>query len=279
MAGVLRQYNGDSLYLAAFAVSLVLLGYRDVKRNQGKNGKKALTAVLFAIIFIFNEFAYRIVGKLTDATTYYRFFWMLPVLFVTAYVVTQAVTSGMMSDAASGAASGKAKKGQAVLAAAALVLCLAAGANFFFLNRANFNRPKNIYGLDPEVLTVADEIMADWDNEKEQPVAAFNMYLQYQVRTYEPRIVWAISRKAYLYQAKNGYDYKKYVRQQHMIAAVNEGIQNDSKALRRSLEKNGVDYLVIQTEFDMDSYLAQISVVPAAQSEHYTVYRVEESGG
>lgn len=262
MADVLRQYNGDSLYLAAFAASLVLIWFVDTKRGQGKTGKKALTAVLFAIIFIFNEFAYRIVGKLTDATTYYRFFWMLPVVFVTAYVMTQAFTGR--------------NRGQAVIAAAVLAVCLITGANFFFLNRANFNRPKNIYGLDPEVLTIADEIMADWDSSSDKPVAAFNMYLEYQVRTYEPRILWGISRNAYLYQAKNGYDYKKYVRQQHIIAAVNEGIQNDSRALRRSILKSGVDYLVIQTEFDMDSYLAQISVLPVAQSENYTIYRVRE---
>ncbi len=262
MAGVFRQYNGDSLYLAAFAVSLVLLWLRDKKRHQEKAGKKALVAVFLAAVFIFNEFAYRIVGKLTDAATYYRFFWMLPVLFLTAYVITEAVT-------------GENKK-QAVIAAAAFLVCLAYGTNFFFLNRANLNRPKNIYGLDPDAVTIADEIMADWDGEKEQPVAAFDMYLEYQVRTYEPRILWGISRKAYLYQAEHGYDHKKYVRQQHIIAAVNEGIQNDSKALRRSLLKSGVDYLVIRTGFDMDSYLSQISVWPVAQSENYTLYRVEE---
>ena len=59
-----------------------------------------------------------------------------------------------------------------------------------------------------------------------------------------------------------------------MIAAVHEGIQNDGKALRRSLIKNGVDYLAIRSEFDMDSYLAAISVISVAQSDTYTLYRV-----
>lgn len=262
MAGVFRQYHGDSLYLAAFAVSLVLIWLRDRRTHRGNTGKKALVAVFLSVVFIFNEFAYRIMGKLTDVKTYYRFFWMLPVLFVTAYVITEAVFSG--------------KKRQAVAAAVLFLVCVIFGANFFYLNRANINRPKNIYGLDPDAVTIADEIMADWGSEDGQPVAAFDMYLEYQVRTYEPRILWGISRKAYLYQAEHGYDHKKYVRQQHMIAAVNEGIQNDSRALRRSLLKSGVDYLVIRTGFDMDSYLAQISVRPVSQSENYTLYRVEE---
>lgn len=264
MAEVFRQYQGDSLYLAAFAVSLAFLWRADHKKRHGTAGKKAVAAVLLSLAFVFNEFVYRIVGRLTDATTYYRFFWMLPVLFVIAYVFTKAFTEG--------------KKRDRILSAAILAVCLGVGTNLFFLNRQNVNRPKNIYGLDPDAITIAEEIMADWEEnrgkEQEPPVAAFDMYLEYQVRTYEPRILWGISRKAYLYQAKNGYDHKKYVRQQHLIAAVNEGIKKDSRTLRRSLDKSGVDYLVIRTAFDMDSYLSKISVLPIAQSENYTLYKV-----
>lgn len=265
MADVFLQYHGDSLYLAAFAASLAFLYWRD-KKKQGGTGKKAVTALLLAVVFIFNEAAYQIVGRLTNATTYYRFFWMLPIVFLLAYTFTEVIFRGNYR--------------QKIFAAAVFLLCLFAGANLFFLNRENINRPMNIYGLDPNAVTIADEIMADWDSGqglargKDQPTAAFDMYLEYQVRTYEPRILWGISRQAYLYQAKHGYDHKKYVRQQQIIAAVQEGIQNDGRALRRSLIKNGVDYLAIRTEFDMDSYLAAISVVPVAQSETYTLYRV-----
>ena len=59
-----------------------------------------------------------------------------------------------------------------------------------------------------------------------------------------------------------------------MIAAVNEGLKKDKQALRRSLDKSGVDYLVIRTAFDMDSYLSEIAVMPIAQSENYTLYKV-----
>lgn len=263
MADVFRQYCADSLYFTAFVVSLGLLWWKECKTGQGKIGKKAVTAFLLSIVFVFNEVAYQIVGKVTDATSYYRFFWMLPILFVIAYQFTEKFFNGRNDDK--------------FMAAFLFVICLAVGSNFFFIDREHIHRPKNIYGLDPDVLTIADEIMADWNdgqNGEELPTAAFDIYLEYQIRTYEPRIVWGISRKAYLYQASNGYDLKKYVRQQHMIAAVNEGIKEDSRALRRSLDKSGVDYLVIRTAFDMDSYLSEISVMPIAQSENYTLYKV-----
>ncbi len=270
MIDIFWQYNGDSLYLAAFAVSIGLLVYQNKKyldKNKSNTGKKAVIALLLAVLLVFNEAAYQLAGKITDAVSYYRFFWMLPVTFCIAYQLTEALASR--------------QKKKAAAAVIALALCLAVGGNFF-ITRMNMNRPKNIYGLAPDTLVIADAIMADWQataadgtEERELPVAALDMYMEYQVRTYEPRICWGISRKAYLYQAQHGYDYKKYTRQQHIIAAVNEGLKKDSGALRRSLDKTGVDYLVIRTDFDMDSYLAAISVFPAAQSESYTIYKVD----
>lgn len=305
MINVFKQYNGDSLYLAAFAVSAGLLVYSQ-RKQAGSTGKKTAAALVLAFVFVFNGAAYWIVGKITDTTTYYRFFWMLPVLFLTAYQLTEAVFSR--------------QKKKAFLGIAAFIICVLFGANCF-ISRANLSRPKNIYGLAPDTITIADAIMEDWngarrrdgeqssaafaaDGDGEQssagfdtdgdgkqssaafdtdgggelPSAAFDMYLEYQVRTYEPRICWGISRKAYLYQAEHGYDYKKYARQQHIIAAVNEGIRKDGSVLRRCLDKTGIDYLVIRTEFDMDDYLSEISVFPAAYSENYTLYRVERQG-
>ncbi len=268
MSGMFLQYNGDSLYLAAFAACLGFLYYQG-RKTGSSTGKKAVAAIILSAVLIFNEAAYQIMGKVTDATSYYRFFWMLPVTFLIAYQFARALFCG--------------KKGFVAAACLLFAVCLLFGANFFFLNKQYCNRPLNIYGLDPNTITAADAIMEDWgrqgQKEKPQdaPVAAFDMYLGYQIRTYEPRIHWAISRKAYLYQAKHGYDHKKYVRQQHIIAAVNEGKKADSAVLRRCLEKNGVDYLVIRTEFDMDSYLSEISVQPIAKSISYTLYKVNHS--
>lgn len=264
MLSVLRQYHGDSLYLIAFAISLVLLFLRDKKNKAASSriGEKAAAAALLALLFIFNGIAYRIAGKLTDTTTYYRFFWMLPVLFLIAYQLTEAFTSK--------------QKTQILLGGISLILCLAVGANFF-IRRENVNRPQNIYGLAPDTLVVADEIMEDWGTDKKTlPVAAFDMYLEYQVRTYEPRICWGISRQAYLYQAEYGYDAVHYPLQQEVIAAVNEGIRRDAGKLKRCLRKLGINYMVIRTEFDMDDYLAQASVQPIAHSEYYTVYKVKQ---
>ena len=56
MADVFLQYHGDSLYLAAFAASLAFLYWRE-KKKQVATRKKALTALLLAVVFVFNEAA------------------------------------------------------------------------------------------------------------------------------------------------------------------------------------------------------------------------------
>ncbi|MCI9124337.1 MAG: hypothetical protein HFH35_09715 [Eubacterium sp.] len=268
MLGVFRQYNGDSLYLAAFAASMGLLYYREKtkgRQHHSQTGQKAVTALALALLFVFNGLAYRILGKFNDASTYYRFFWMLPVLFGIAYPLTQAFAAG--------------EKKKMAAAFVILAVCLAFGKNFFFANKDYWHLPQNQYGLDANTIMISDAIMDDWEQagqpSAQSPVAAFDMFLEYQVRTYEPRIQWGISRKAYLYQAQHGYDYKKYARQQSVIAAVNEGRKEDRKVLRHCLDKIGINYLAIRTEFDMDGYLAEISVLPIAHSVSYTLYKVK----
>lgn len=260
MLGVWKQYNGDSLYLLAFAVSLGITIWQE-KKKGAEIWKQIVLAVFLAFLFVFNGAAYRIAGKLTkDIKTYYRFFWMLPVLSVTAYQLTLALTSS--------------QKKKVFLGGVALVLCLCMGTNCF-INRTNLKKPENIYGIAQDAIDASDAIMADWGQAEGQPIVAFDIYLEYQARTYEPRICWGISRKAYLYQAEHGYDGKKYQKEQPVIAAVNEGMKTNSRKLARCLKKIGIDYLVIQSAFDMDDYLSAISVWPVAHSGNYTVYKVK----
>ena len=130
MADVFRQYSADSLYFTAFVISLGLLWWKECRTRQGKIGKKAVTAFLLSIVFVFNEVAYQIVGKVTDATSYYRFFWMLPILFLIAYQFTEKFLNGRNDDK--------------FMAAFLFVICLSVGSNFFFIDREHIHRPKNI---------------------------------------------------------------------------------------------------------------------------------------
>jgi len=273
MLQTLQQYNGDSAYLVLFVLSIAALCLAG-RGDCMKTGRKGMAALLLSVLFVFNGAAYWFIGHFTDTTTYYRFFWMLPVVFVLACIFVRQFFSGSAVRVAG--------------AVFVLVLCMLTGGNFF-INRTNLSRPQNVYGIADDTVSMADAVMADWEaggkdaspadgrEHVDGPVVALDIFLEYQMRTYEPRISWAISRKAYLYQAKHGYDYKngKYKKEQRMIAAVNEGLMENAGALRRSLEGTGTDYLVIRTEFGMDGYLEQISVRPVLSRGNYTLYKVQ----
>ena len=89
MLEMLKQYNGDSVYLAVFAGSLLILALAEDKKASGRAGLRAVLSVLIAVAVLYNGIAYRLIGKLTDTKTYYRFFWMLPVVFILADVITR----------------------------------------------------------------------------------------------------------------------------------------------------------------------------------------------
>ena len=255
---VIRQYHGDGIYLEAFLCSVVLI-FRICRKQESDTGKKLLWALGLAVLLIYNGLSYRLADKWTDVTTYYRFFWILPVTFVIAYALTMAFASKDWK-----------KK---LLGLLFFSVCIMVGGNLF-LTKANLHKPQNLYGLDDQAIAVADLVMEDWAGEEKNPVVAVDMYLEYQIRTYEPRIIWGISRPAYLDQAKNGYDYKNgnYKHQQRVIAAVNEGLKEDVQALDKSLKHLEIDYLVIRMEFDMDGYLAQIGFMPVGTCGMYCVY-------
>lgn len=265
MLEMLRQYNGDSVYLAVFAVSLLILALAEDKKAVCRTGLRAVMAILVAVVVLYNGIAYRLIGKLTDTTTYYRFFWMLPVIFVIAYVITTLFT-------------GK-NKWYRIGAVVLLVLCMGIGCNVF-IRPANMHKITNVYGLKQDTIEIADAITADFGQTKLEdangPIVALDLLLQSQIRSYEPTIRWGISRKAYLWQAENGYDYEngRYKSEQRIIAAVSEGQKEDAAKLRRSIDNRKIDYLVIRTEYDMDAYLQTADIVPIYRSELYTLYKV-----
>lgn len=265
MLEMLKQYNGDSVYLAVFAGSLLILALAEDKKASGRAGLRAVLSVLIAVAVLYNGIAYRLIGKLTDTTTYYRFFWMLPVIFVIAYVITTLYT-------------GK-NKWYRIGAAGLLVLCMGIGCNVF-IRPANMHKITNVYGLKQDTIEIADAITEDFGQTKLQdadgPVVAFDLLLQSQIRSYEPTIRWGISRNAYLWQAENGFDYEngRYKIQQRIIAAVSEGKKEDAAKLRHSIDNRDIDYLVIRTEYDMDAYLQTVDIVPIYRSELYTLYKV-----
>lgn len=233
-------YFGTTMFLWAFFVSMIY-GFCYSKDN----GTKRLTFIfILSILFVFNDFSMKLVGKVTGVETYYRFIWAIPILPLIAWAATKVVME-------------REKRWEKAVVIALLFALFWNGKNSF-ITEGSVRIPENIYNLPEDVLEVCDIIEAD--KEEENPIVAFDYESQTAARLYNPSLIWGISRRAYQnYNDAEGYEnVGKYKSEKALIHAVNFGIQGEQELLARALKKKKIDYIVTLTAYGMDDYFLQL---------------------
>lgn len=257
---VFQVYRGGAMFLSVF-LACVIYGFCYGSETRRK---RLVFIFILGILFVFNEISLKIIGKLTDVSTYYRFIWAIPILPVIAWAGTKAVTE---------------RKKRWEKAAVFFLLCLfLCSGRSTFLTEGSVRIPENIYNLPNDVIQVCDIIEKDKD--KERPVVAFDFECQMSARQYDPLLVWAISRKAYQnYDNIEGYENvrKRYRAEKALMNAVNHGNKDEKKRLLRALRKRNVDYIVTLNVYEMDDYLAQIGYELVDHTEARSVYARTEN--
>lgn len=139
-AEALNLYLTNNILVMIFLVAAV---YILIKSE--KNTKRYIVAVaISAALFVFNGIVFLVADKLGENTTYYRFFWMCPVVLLSAYLLIELFFSDKIE---------KRKKGLLSL------ICIA----YFLLNYSQSilnwkNIPANVYRLDNDIIQIADMI-------------------------------------------------------------------------------------------------------------------------
>lgn len=249
-----QTYAGPTVFLAVFLVCMIY-GFC----NAEETGKKRLLFLcLLSILFVFNDLSMKLVGKVTDVATYYRFLWAIPILPLIAWAGTKVITE-------------REKRWEKVVVIL-LLLCIFRGGSSTFLTEGSVRVPENVYNLSGDVMEVCHII--DRDKEKENPVVIFDLECQMSARLYDPSLVWGISRHAYqFYNDMGGYeDAGKYKKEKIMIHAVNYGVKDEKKKLSRALKKKQVDYIVTLTSYEMDAYLDSIGYALVDVTDTRSVY-------
>lgn len=260
VAQVFQTYMGSTMYMSVFLVCVIY-----VFCHGSENGRKRLLYITgLGILFIFNNLSLRVMGKLTDIHTYYRFIWAVPMLPLIAWVGTKAVMER--------------RKFWERLVVVVLLLVLFWGGTNTFLTEGSVRVPTNVYNLSEDVMQVCDIIERDKD--KEQPVVAFDLECQMMARLYDPSLVWGISRKAYQ-DHDNTEKYedvkKRWQAQKSLIRAVNHGMKDDQETLSSALEKRNIDYIVTLNAYEMGDYLSQVGYTLVDSTGNRSVYARIES--
>ncbi len=260
VAQVFQTYMGTTMFLSIFWVCIIYV----FCHGNGNGRKRLLFLLMLGILFLFNDLSLRVMGKLTDISTYYRFLWAIPILPLIAWAGTKTVMER--------------RKFWERAVVVVLLLALFRGGMSSFLTKDSLRMPANLYNLSEDVMRVCDII--EQDKQKEQPVVAFDLECQMMARLYNPSLVWGISRRAYQeHDNAEGYeDVKKSWRaQKSMIRAVNHGMKDDAERLSRALERKQVDYIVTLNVYEMGDYLAGMGYGLVDSTGNRSIYaRTEE---
>lgn len=250
---VFINYFASSIVLVCFLIALVWIYFKSEKKTKMQ---LLLTIGLF-LVLVANDVIKFIISKLTDDATFYRFFWCVPVIFVFCYVVTRVFQLT------------KARDEKIVFGVLIIAILLLSGKTFL----STWEKPDNRFQVSDDTLYAS--IIIDEDCEKEQPVVALPYELHIEIRRYDPSIIWAVKRATYLHVMNNGYYHEDCPNktEELLIRVVYSGMQENTKTLKKALDKLKVDYLVISNAYDMQSYLEQVGCVPVGDTGNYCVYR------
>lgn len=254
-----KKYMGQSGIGLLFLVCLlVIIGYH-IQEKDSRNRKLLVWVILLSVVALFNDVSMKVLGKLTDSATFYRFLWAVPVILVTAYGVVNFF------------AKAKGVAAKMVVAGICVLVLAMMGESYVTADRLAY--PGTMEKMPQDVKTICEII--DEHKTVENPVCMFDQAVQLMVRTESPSIVWAVNRKSCLYFQQYGYDNGsgKYRYSENLLKVADSGIQIKKKKLRKSLRKKKVEFLVIKKEYDMDAYLKKVGLNPVGESDNYIVYQ------
>ncbi len=249
----LMAYLGyNPVVLVLFLISLYV-----VVNEEKEHRKRYVLVCFFSLLFIFNDVVRRILGLFTGISTYYRFFWAVPFLFLGVKAAMDVV----------GRTSGRAWRFLTVLL---LALCVYLGR----VGTVPLSRdmvPDNIYNLSNDVIAVSDMIKKDKSVEQPRVVADFQM--QMELRCYDATLIWGIGRTPYELATKGDwYAEGRYEKDMSIVRMVCNGFQEDADYVRNALEKRKVDYVVTYSDFGLNAYLEEIGYAVIGKSATRTIY-------
>lgn len=254
-----KKYIGQSELGLMFLICLLVILSYHFREKDSRDKKVFIWVILLSLLGLYNDVSMKILGKLTDSATFYRFLWAVPVILVTAYGVVNIFT--------------KAKGAAAKITVAGVCVLMLAMMGNSYVNTDSLHYPGSMEKIPQDIKTICDII--EEHKTVENPVCMLDHAAQLMVRIEEPSIVWAVGRQPYLHFQQYGYDNgsRKYRYSENLLKVADSGMQVEKKKLRKALKKKNVEFMVIKKEYNMDSYLKKVGLNPVGESDNYIIYQ------
>lgn len=249
---VVKKYNGDTWFLLFFLAAagyLLVTGEREERR-------KIFLVFAASVLLVYNDVSFRIVSKVIGSDTYYRFFWMVPVVPLVGYVLVDLFIRR------------KTAVGKGLVAGMAVLLLAAGGTSC--VNRDTLKLPSQVHYVDPEIIAMGELIEAD--KSREFPRVASSIEIALPIRLSNSSLRNVISRNTYLKNGEIKTNTGTKRRQKQAYRLVN-GDHLKAETIQSLIDRSNIDYFVIADRYQMDDLMTEAGCTVLAGTGNYTIYR------
>lgn len=241
---VFRDMINGNIWEILFSLSVVFALCVSNRQTQVKGKYQLVIIALLIVICCGNDMSYKILTHFETAETYYRFFWMVPILPLIAYMFVEMID---MTN----------KKW-------IKCVCIVIIATLIVLNTSSYVTDETFKvnyvkgGVDSDVVELSE--LLERHNAPEYASIAMPVSMQIQFRSCDAKYNYAITRDGYLYYMNNGYypDVEQYYYDGPLIRCVFMGNQEEGELLRQAIDAVQVDYLVVPKDYGMDNYMESV---------------------
>lgn len=250
-----QKYAGETEIIAIFLCCIGWIFYCSEKENR-----RYLVLYGIGAAAMLNPISMELLRKLGSKGTEYRFIWLIPIIPVITYVITEILSQQKnISD----------KICFIILLACILYFC-----GDSYLKPDKLKLPETVYGIPRDTIEVSDII--EQEKQEEYVVVAMEESLQLTIRQWNASIICGISRKSYI--AGNVSDIEfGYLpvdeQEEHLLMKViNDGECLDVTAMKQCLQEQSIDFVVMNKNFEMEEYMQELGCKLVGESQTYEVY-------
>jgi uncharacterized membrane protein YhaH (DUF805 family) len=258
---ILENINGYIGQTAYWAFILIILTYFFYKSKTEIN-KLLCIYMLISFFIILNPLFYKVVGdKLGFSNVYYRFFWLVPVFILLAYVLADLVGN-------------QKKKGlQVMMLLIFSMLIINLGTPMFAKSELKF--PENPYKVSNDVISISQWISND--KEIEQPKVLMDFAMDLEIRQYDASILPSIPHDCYRRVVTSNETFEgwgsTYAAYKNLMNIFSDNLEFTQETLKDGLSRTNPNYIVVKKEFMVNNNLAEMNIPCIGESDNYNIYR------
>jgi hypothetical protein len=252
---MIQKYgNGTGLVIIFLCCVIWIWG------NCENEKKKYLMCYALGAAALLNSKSMQFLKNLGSGGTLYRFIWLLPMISVMAYVLTELFI--------------KQKKTSDKICWMLFLICLLYFCGDTYLKPDKLQLPETVYGISQDTIDVSDII--EQEKQEEYVIVAMEKPLQLTIRQWNAFVICGITRESYITGiVDDGWfnvmsDREK--EEQMLMRMVSNGEAFDRSAMKQCIQDRQIDFIVMNKKLEMEGYMQELDCRLVGENQAYEVY-------